>query len=69
MDLDQINAKQAKERCANFERGRVYLLSFCANLGQFAEVVLLIGGQCRQRNLKMAITFQHLGLIEVIELQ
>ena len=67
MDLSQINAENSKQCGPDIERRRVDLLSLGAWPRQLAGVMLRICAQCCQCGFKMAITFQHLALIKVVE--
>ena len=69
VDLCQVEPKNTKECSADIERRRANLLCLGPGFGQLAGVMLLFGGQNIQHGFKVAITFKHLGLIEVVEVQ
>ncbi|WP_417267422.1 hypothetical protein [Celeribacter baekdonensis] len=69
MDLGQINAEDTKQRGPNIKRRRTDLLGICTRAWQWTGIMVGICAQCRKRRLNMAITFQHLGLVEVIEFE
>ena len=69
MDLGQVEPRYAKERCAHIKRGSADLPGLRADPGQIAGIMILIGGQGLSHRLKIAATFQHPGLIEVVKVQ
>lgn len=73
MDLSQINAKDAEQCGPYIKRRRADLPGLCARAWQLTGILTgIMSGicaQCRERRLKMAITFLHLGLTEVIEFE
>src|SRR5438045_8463481 len=69
MDLSQIDAEHAVKGGPNIKGGRVDLFGLDARLGQPSDRFCASIVQSREQDLELAVTVQHLCLVDVVEFQ